>query len=246
MDAKPTIQHHVMQAVEKPKSGKGSARELRRQGFVPAVVYGPGAQPLMLAVKELDLAKALRVGHFFTHRQELNLNGKVMQVLAKEIQRHPVSDMPIHVDFTRFDPNRIVHVNVMVRIVGEKESPGIKLGGVLQLIETSLEVVCRADSIPQEIQLDVSALDIGESVHLSSVQLPEGVRSAVTNRDLTIVSVVSTRTSNTAADEAADAAAAPVAAGEVPAITAKAPAADAKAPAGKDAKAPAAKPAAKK
>lgn len=241
MNAKAVIQHHPMQAIDKPVAGKGAARLMRRQGYVPAVVYGPGQAPMTLGVATMDLAKALRVGHFFTHLQELVVNGKPMKVLAKDIQRHPVTDMPIHVDFTYYEPARKVNVNVMVRIVGEKESPGIKLGGVLQLIETSLEVVCRADSIPQEIEVSVAGLDIGGSVHLSSLTLPEGVRSAVTNRDLTIASVVSTRTSNMAAD----AAAAAVSAADVPASTAKAPAAGkaAAAPAkgGKDAKAPAAK-----
>ena len=254
MNAKAVIQHHPMQAIDKPVAGKGAARLMRRQGYVPAVVYGPGQAPMTLGVAVMDLAKALRVGHFFTHLQELVVNGKPMKVLAKDIQRHPVTDLPIHVDFTYYEPARKVNVNVMVRIIGEKESPGIKLGGVLQLIETSLEVVCRADSIPQEIEVNVAGLDIGGSVHLSSLTLPEGVRSAVTNRDLTIASVVSTRTSNMAADATAAAA---VAASDVPASTAKAPAAG-KAPAAaaapakgtKDAKAPAAaaaaKPAAKK
>ena len=251
MNAKAVIQHHPMQTMDKPVSGKGAARLMRRQGFTPAVVYGPGQAPMTLGVATMDLAKALRVGHFFTHLQELVIGGKSLKVLAKDIQRHPVTDMPIHVDFTYYDPARKVSVNVMVRIIGEKESPGIKLGGVLQLIETSLEVVCRADSIPQEIEVSVAGLDIGGSVHLSSLTLPEGVRSAVTNRDLTIASVVSTRTSNMAAD----AAAAAVSAADVPASTAKTPAAGkaaAAAPAkgGKDAKAPtaaaAAKPAAKK
>jgi large subunit ribosomal protein L25 len=232
MSARAVIQHHPMQTMEKPVSGKGAARLMRRQGFTPAVVYGPGQAPMTLGVATMDLAKALRVGHFFTHLQELVIGGKPMKVLAKDIQRHPVTDMPIHVDFTYYEPARKVNVDVMVRIIGEKESPGIKLGGVLQLIETSLEVVCRADSIPQEIEVSVAGLDIGGSVHLSSLTLPEGVRSAVTNRDLTIASVVSTRTSNMAADATAAAA---VSAADVPASTAKAPAAAA-APAGKDAK----------
>ncbi|RYG58392.1 MAG: 50S ribosomal protein L25, partial [Alphaproteobacteria bacterium] len=126
--------------------------------------------------------------------------------LARDIQRDPVTDLPLHVDFIPYNPKSIIHVNVSVRVEGEDQSPGIKIGGVLQLIESQIEVICRADSIPEEIVVSVAGLDIGDSVHLSSITLPEGVKPAVTDRDLTIVSVVSTRTSNTAEDEAADAA----------------------------------------
>ncbi|RYG58825.1 MAG: 50S ribosomal protein L25, partial [Alphaproteobacteria bacterium] len=126
--------------------------------------------------------------------------------LARDIQRDPVTDLPLHVDFIPYNPKSIIHVNVSVRVEGEEQSPGIKIGGVLQLIESQIEVICRADSIPEEIVVSVAGLDIGESIHLSSITLPEGVKPAVTDRDLTIVSVVSTRTSNTAEDEAADAA----------------------------------------
>ncbi|HEX2859751.1 MAG TPA: 50S ribosomal protein L25/general stress protein Ctc [Alphaproteobacteria bacterium] len=225
---------HPIQTIEKSRNGKGAAREMRRQGYVPAVIYTPGKQnenvTLGLLVK--DLNRALQVGHFFTHAQELKIADKVVKVLAREIQRHPVTDKPVHIDFMSYDAARQVNVNVTVNIVGETESPGLKEGGVLQLIEAQLEVVCRADSIPEQIEVSVAGLEIGDTVHLSSIKLPEGVRSAVTDRDLTIVSIISTRTSNTADDEAADAAAAAAAApadGSVaPAGAAAAPAADAK------------------
>lgn len=170
------------------------------------------------------------------------MEGGSVKVLARDIQRHPLTDMPIHIDFMKYNPASKIHVNVTVVITGQDKSPGLKEGGVLQLIETTIEVICRADSIPSDINVDVSELGIGDAVHLSEVKLPEGVKAAVTDRDLTIVSVVSTRTSNTADDEAADAAAATAAAAEgapaaseVPSINQKAPAADAAA-AGKDAK----------
>jgi large subunit ribosomal protein L25 len=220
MNSRPQSQHHVLQAVAKPTQGKGAARALRRAGIVPGVIYGKGNEAgETIGVNGQDLAKALRIGHFFTHTQELNIAGKTVKVIARDIQRHPVSDQPIHIDFIRFDPSRIMNVNVTVNIVGADKSPGIKSGGVLQLVEASLEVVCRADAIPQEITVDISALDIGDSVHLSEIKLPEGVKSAVTDRDLTIASVVSTRTSKMEEDEAA-AAAAPVSA-DVPAAAQK-------------------------
>lgn len=202
-----TSTHSVINAVAKPKSGKGAARELRRNGYLPAVIYKKGEDSQSIAVKASDLAASLRKGHFFTHNHELNLDGKAVKVLARDIQRDPVTDMPLHVDFIPYNPKSIVHVNVTVRLEGEELSPGIKIGGVLQLIESQIEVICRADSIPEEIVVSVAGLEIGDSVHLSGIKLPEGVKPAVTDRDLTIASVVSTRASNMA-DEAADAAAA--------------------------------------
>lgn len=194
----------VIAAIAKTNSGKGAARELRRNGFIPAVIYNKGADSQSIAINGKDLAASLRIGHFFTHNHELNLDGKAVKVLARDIQRDPVTDTPLHVDFIPYNPKSIIHVNVTVRVEGEEQSPGIKIGGVLQLIESQIEVICRADSIPEEIVVSVAGLDIGESVHLSSIKLPEGVKPAITDRDLTIVSVVSTRTSNTAEDEAAD------------------------------------------
>jgi large subunit ribosomal protein L25 len=208
----------VIEAIAKLASGKGAARDLRRNGFVPAVIYNKGADSQSIAIKGAHLAAALRAGHFYTHNHELSLDGKTVKVLARDIQRDPVTDVPLHVDFIPYNPKSIVHVNVSVRVEGEEQSPGIKIGGVLQLIEAEVEVICRADSIPEEIVVSVAGLEIGDSVHLSSLKLPEGVKPAVTDRDLTIASIVSTRTSNTAEDEAADAAAqeAAVAANEEP------------------------------
>ncbi len=209
-----TAKKVVIAAVAKPNSGKGAARELRRNGFIPAVIYNKGADSQSIAINGKDLAASLRIGHFFTHNHELNLDGKTVKVLARDIQRDPVTDLPLHVDFIPYNPKSVIHVNVSVRVEGEEASPGIKIGGVLQLVESQIEVICRADSIPEEIVVSVAGLEIGESVHLSTVKLPEGVKPAVTDRDLTIVSVVSTRTSNTAADEAADTATAEAAAAE--------------------------------
>lgn len=197
----------VMNAVSKTKQGKGAARELRRNGMIPGVIYAKGHDSLAIAITKKDLDAALRAGHFFTHTHELSLDGKATKVLARDIQRDPVTDRPLHIDFIRYNPKSTVHVDVSVRVVGEDESVGLKQGGVLQLVETTLEVVCRADSIPEELVVSVAGLDIGDSVHMTSIPLPEGVKWGVTDRDLTVVSVVSTRTSATAEDEAADVAA---------------------------------------
>ena len=196
----------TMKAVVKTKQGKGAAREMRRNGMTPGVIYAAGHDSQAIAVNTRELDAALRAGHFFTHTHELDLDGKPTKVLARDIQRDPVTDKPLHIDFIRYNPKSMVNVNVSVRVEGEAESPGLKVGGVLQLVETTLEVVCRADSIPEELVVSVAGLDIGESVHMSGITLPEGAKWAISDRDLTVASVVSTRTSNTANDEAADAA----------------------------------------
>lgn len=222
MNSRARETHHAMVAVAKAVQGKGAARALRRQGFVPGVIYAPGHDSQTIGVNAKDLSKALQIGHFYTHTQELTLDGKAVKVLARDIQRDPLTDKPLHIDFMLYNPKSTVHVNVAVRVEGESESPGMKAGGVLQLVETELEIVCRADSIPEEIVVSVAGLDIGDSVHLSEVKLPAGAKAGVTDRDLTIVSVVSTRTSSTAEDEAADAAAAAAATpAEVPATAQK-------------------------
>lgn len=232
--SRPVLQHHVMQAVSKPNHGKGAARAIRREGMVPGIIYGKGnTAGEGVAVNALDLAKAMRIGHFYTHTQELNIAGKTVKVLACDVQRHPVSDMPIHVDFMVYDPARIVTVDVVLNVTGQDRSAGIKMGGVLQMIETSLAVTCRADAIPQELTVDVSGLGIGESVHMSSVTLPAGAKFAA-DRNLTIASVVSTRTSKMEETTAAAATAAVPASGQKNDGKAAAPAAAAaKAPAKK-------------
>lgn len=255
--------NHPIPAVAKPKQGKGPARELRRQGYIPAIIYGHEKDaPLPLGIKLHDLDKALRVGHFYTHKQELMLDGKAIPVLAREIQRHPVTDIPTHIDFIAYNPSRSIRTAVQVVVVDQAKCVGLKNGGVLQLVEATIDVICRADSIPEGIEVSVAGLDIGDTVHLNSVTLPAGVKAAVVDRDLTILSVISTRTASMeeeekkAAEEAAAAAAAaggaaaPVA-GAKPAAGAAAPAAagakaGAAAPAAAGKAAPAAKPAAKK
>lgn len=249
---------HPIQAVLKVKQGKGSARALRNQDLIPAVIYGgeakdgKQAEAITLGINAKDLSKALQLGGFYTHKQEIVLEGKTLAVLAREIQRHPVTEKPLHIDFMAYNPARKVRVAVMVKITGEAECPGLKSGGVLQLVETTLEVVCRADSIPAEIEANVAGLNIGEAVHLSSLKLPEGVVAAERIRDLTIVTVISTRTAAMEEEEkkaAEEAAAAAAAAGGAAAAPGAAPAAGAAAPAAAGAKpgdAKAAAPAAKK
>ncbi|MFZ2619697.1 MAG: 50S ribosomal protein L25/general stress protein Ctc, partial [Alphaproteobacteria bacterium] len=193
----------TIQAEARAVSGKGIARKLRVAGKIPGVLYGAGKDPVKLSVVTHSINMAMQAGGFYTHAHSLMLDGKETKVLARSVQRHPVSENLEHIDFMYFVASSMVTVTVPVRVEGEMDSPGLKSGGVLQLVEAELELVCRADSIPEEIVISVAALDVGDSIHMSNITLPAGVRSAIVDRDVTIVSVVSTRTSTMDALDAA-------------------------------------------
>lgn len=178
-------------------SGKGVARQLRREGKIPGVLYAPGSEPLALAVDAHALKMAMQAGHFYTTKQTLDLDGKQTEALARDVQRDPVRGDIIHIDFMRYDPARVVRVTVPVVVTDELDSPGLKKGGVLQLVRSEVEFLCRADSIPGEIIVSMAGKDIGDAAKISEVTLPDGVRPTI-ERDFTIATVVGTRTSTMA------------------------------------------------
>jgi large subunit ribosomal protein L25 len=175
---------------ETRRAGKGASRALRREGRVPAVVYGGNDEVLSIHVEEKELRRQLGTGHFFNSIVEVEVGGAKVRTLPKDVAFHPVSDRPLHVDFLRLSANAKVTVEVPVHFINEAASPGLKRGGVLNIVRHELELVCDADSIPDEIAIDVTGLDIGDSVHISHVQLPEGSASAITDRDFTIATIV--------------------------------------------------------
>jgi len=181
----------VFAAERRDKSGKGPARALRRAHKIPAIVYGGAAEALRIAMplKEirLELTKNPR---FFSTVFELDFGDERLKVLPREAQLHPVSDDPLHVDFLRAEAGAVIHVDVPVRFVHEEQSPGLKRGGVLNVVRRTLELVCPADAIPGEILVDLGGREIGESIHISQISLPEGVKPAITDRDFTICSIV--------------------------------------------------------
>ncbi len=177
------------------ESGKGVARKLRNENKVPAVLYSAGKEPVSLSIDGYDLMMAMQQGGFYTTKHVVAADGKKLEVLAKDIQMHPVTDKVQHVDFMTYNAKQEVRVNVNVTITGEEDSEGLQIGGVLQLLRSEIEVICRADNIPDEIIVSMAGKDIGGSVHLSDITFPEGSRSAVQDRDFTIASVVGTRSS---------------------------------------------------
>ena len=180
----------TLPAETRERAGKGASRALRREGRVPAVVYGGNEEPLAIHVEEKLLVKQLGTGHFFNSIVEVEVGGKKLRTLPKDVAFHPVNDRPLHADFLRLSANSTVHVEVPVVFVNEAASPGLKRGGVLNIVRHELELVCEADKIPDDIAIDVTGFDVGDSIHISHVSLPAGSKSAISDRDFTIATLV--------------------------------------------------------
>jgi large subunit ribosomal protein L25 len=204
----------TLPAEARGRAGKGASRALRREGRVPAVIYGEKTEPLTVHVEEKLLAKMLSTGHFMNTLVMVEVDGKSNRTLPKDVQFHPVTSRPIHVDFLRIGEHAQVNVNVPVRFVDEELAPGIKRGGVLNVVRHDLELVCDAAAIPDEIVISLSGLEIGDAIHISNVNLPEGSKSAIEDRDFTVATVVAPSAMKAEAEEEEAAAAAD----EVPAI----------------------------
>ena len=180
----------TLPAETRERAGKGASRALRRDGRVPCVIYGDKKEPLSFHVEEKLLTKMLSTGHFMNSVIMIDIKGKANRTLPKDVQFHPVSSRPIHVDFLRIGEHSQVHVNVPVRFDNEEDSPGLKRGGVLNVIQHDLELICDAAEIPDEIHIDLTGLEIGDSIHISQVVLPKGSKSAIEDRDFTVATVV--------------------------------------------------------
>ncbi|MCB2065066.1 MAG: 50S ribosomal protein L25/general stress protein Ctc [Erythrobacter sp.] len=188
------------------RAGKGASRALRREGRVPAVIYGGKEEPTPIHVEEKLLVQQLGTGHFMNSIVMIEVGGKTLRTLPKDVSLHPVSDRPVHVDFLRLSKDAKIDVSVPVIFVNEEKSPGLKKGGVLNVVRHELELVCDADKIPGEIAIDVTGYDVGDSIHISAVTLPAGSESAITDRDFTIATVVAPSALKRAEGAAADAA----------------------------------------
>lgn len=202
----------TLSAETRERAGKGASRVLRREGRVPAVVYGNKEAPLSIHVEEKVLMKALQTGHFMNSVVMIEAGAKPIRTLPKDVQFHPVTDRPLHVDFLRISEHATVTVAVPIRFINDDQSKGIKRGGVLNAVRHDLELVCDAAEIPDDVIVDLAGTDIGDSIHISAVTLPKGTTSAITDRDFTIATIVAP---SGVKSEAAEAAAAE--AGEAPA-----------------------------
>ena len=231
----------IMKLAVEPRSGvgKGAARATRRANKIPAVIYGDKKEPVTIQMQPLEFNKHYFSGGFFTKLFDLELEGKTIRVLPREAQADPVTEQVIHADFMRVSDKTRIRVSIPVHVKNEAKCPGLKQGGVLNLVEHEIAITCLASDIPEYFEIDIEGLEINDSVHISALKLPNGVQPVIRDRDFTIVAInpPTVIKEETPATAAAAAVASPDAAAAAPAAgaTAAAPAA-----AGKDAAKPAA------
>lgn len=169
--------------------GKGAARAIRRKGLVPGVIYGDKKDPQPITIEYRPLWKHVQTGSFLSTVYSLNVDGKKVQVIPRDIQFDPVRDVPLHVDFLRLAKGAKVTVEVPVQFLNEDKSPGLKRGGVMNIVRHEIELSCPATDIPEAIEADISGLDIGDSLHISDITLPDNVTLTITDRDFTIATI---------------------------------------------------------
>lgn len=174
-------------------TGKGAARAARREGLVPGTLYGGDREAVSIAVKANVLRKAIHTGKFLSNMVTLEHGKEKQPVIPKDVQFHPVTDEPLHIDLFRVNEDTMIDVEVTVHFKNEENAPGLKRGGVLNVVRHTVELSCPAGSIPEEIVIDLSGKEIGDSIHISEVSLPDGVTPTITDRDFTIATVQGAR-----------------------------------------------------
>lgn len=179
-------------AMRRERAGKGAARAVRREGRVPAVIYGAGQPPVSISLDYRETNRLIYAGHFLTTVFEIDVEGEKMRAIPRDYQLDVVRDFPIHVDFLRLGEGAVVRVEIPVHVSGQDVSPGLKAGGALNLVRHSVEFYVPADNIPDSITIDVSQAKIGDSIHISSVKLPEGAKPVIADRDFTIATIAGT------------------------------------------------------
>ena len=190
-----------MSAAKRERAGKGAARATRRAGRVPAVIYGDKKDSLSISLDPIELKKYIMRGGFFSHVYDVSVDSDNHRVIPRDVQLDPVTDVPIHVDFLRVNKDVRLSVEVPIHFINEEESPGLKRGGVLNIVRHELELRVSPESIPEFIEIDLTGMDIGDSVHISKLTLPEGTRPTI-DRDFTIVTVAAPTVMPTEEEEA--------------------------------------------
>ena len=178
-----------LSAEPRDRAGKGAARATRRAGRVPGIIYGDGKEPMPVSFEPRELSRAINRAGFYATVVDVSVDGAVQRTLAREVQYHPVTDNALHVDFMRVGVGARVNVSVPVSFINHDRSPGLRRGGILNVIRHTIDIACAIDAIPERLVVDLNGLEIGDSVHIETVTLPEGVRSMLSSRDSTIASI---------------------------------------------------------
>ena len=196
----------VLSAEPRAGAGKGAARATRRSGRIPGIIYGDKKEPVLISLEPRELSRALANRGFFATLVDIKLDGTVHRTLPREVQRHPATDAPLHVDFMRVGGHTRVTVTVPVVFNNPEMSPGIRRGGILNVVRHGIELSCPVDKIPDQLVVELNGLEIGDSIHISRVIIPEDCHPTITERDFTIASIAA---SSAVREEAAAAATAP-------------------------------------
>lgn len=179
----------TLSATTRDRVGKGSARAARRAGLIPAVIYGDRKEPLSINLDANTFRKLMSQPGIFSQILSIEVDGSSNSVLTRDIQFHPVTDVPLHIDFFRVSKGSTITVAVAVEFINHEASPGLKTGGVLNVVRHEVEVNCPAVSIPESLTVDLDGANVGDSIHISAVNLPEGVEPTITDRDFTIATI---------------------------------------------------------
>ncbi len=192
----------ILNVEVRERTGTGGAREARRSGMVPGVLYGGSKEPVAIAVKSNEFRKALYTGKLLGHLVTLKYGKESQPVIAKAIDMHPVTDEPVHFDLYRVDEHQMIKIAVPVHFKNHEASPGLKKGGTINVVRHEVELMCPADAIPEELVFDLTGLDIGDTIRISAFELPKGVQAAI-DRDV-VVATVAGSSASASADAAAD------------------------------------------
>ena len=196
-----------LSAEPRPQAGKGAARATRRAGRVPAIVYGGGDEPALISLEPRELSRCLARPGFFNHLVEISVEGATHRTLPREVQYHPVTDAPLHIDFQRVAAGAEVHVTVPVVFIDQERCPGLRRGGILNVVRHGVEMVCSVDNIPERLVVSLAGVDLGDSIHIGAVEMPEGARPVIHERDFTVASIAASSAAREEAAQAATAAA---------------------------------------
>lgn len=196
----------TLSAERRARAGKGAARATRRMGRVPGIIYGGDRDPMLISLEPRELSRALAKRGFLATVVEVRMDDAVQRTLPRDVQYHPATDEPLHVDFMRIGADTRVTVTVPVAFINHEMSIGLRRGGILNIVRHGIALICHVDNIPEQLVVDLNGLDIGDSVHIGAVTLPPGSRLTITDRDFTIASIAA---SSAVREEAATAATAP-------------------------------------